>query len=133
MIVPGGGAVETELAKILRRKATQFSGGQQLAVMEFANALEEIAVILSENAGANPMVALTSLRTAHKSPKGRYFGLDLRTGKPINMLRQGYVEPEVVKERYIRAASEVANMILRIDDIVIASKPPPPPKQPEGY
>ncbi|MGQ9513536.1 MAG: thermosome subunit beta [Thermoproteota archaeon] len=133
MVVPGGGAVEAELTKVLRRRATQLSGGEQLAVLGFADSLEEIAVILSENAGANPVVSLTRLRASHKLPTGKYFGLDLRTGKPVNMLKQGVIEPKVVKERYIRAATEVANMILRIDDIVIASKPPPPPKQPEGY
>ncbi|MBO3802504.1 MAG: thermosome subunit [Candidatus Brockarchaeota archaeon] len=133
MVVAGGGAVEAELAKILRRRATRFSGGRQLAVLGFADALEELAIVLSENAGLNPMASLTSLRAAHKSPKGRYFGIDLRTGKPVDMLKRGFIEPLVVKERYIRAASEVANMILRIDDVVIASKPPPPPKQPEGY
>lgn len=130
VIVPGGGAIEAELAKILRRRATQLSGGQQLAVLGFADALEEIAVILSENAGANPTESVTSLRKAHKVVTGKYFGLDLRSGKPVNMLKQGVVEPEIVKERYIRAATEVTNMILRIDDVITASKPPPPPKQP---
>jgi len=130
VIVPGGGAVEAELAKVLRKRATQLSGGQQLAVLVFADALEEIAVILSENAGANPTDSVTSLRKAHKVVTGKYFGLDLRSGKPVNMLKQGVVEPEIVKERYIRAATEVTNMILRIDDVITASKPPPPPKQP---
>jgi thermosome len=129
-VVPGGGAIEEELAKALRRKATQLSGGQQLAVLGFADALEEIAVILSENAGINPVETVTNLRKAHKNPSGRNMGLDLRSGKAVNMFRQGVVESEIVKERCIRAASEVANMILRIDEIVVASKPPPPPKQP---
>jgi thermosome len=130
VIVPGGGAIEVELAKILRRRATQLSGGQQLAVLGYADALEELALILSENAGANPIESVTALRKAHKSVTGKYIGLDLRSGKPVNMLKQGVVEPAIVKERYIRAATEVTNMILRIDDVVVASKPPPPPKQP---
>jgi len=129
-IVPGGGAVEVELAKILKRRAAQLSGGQQLAVIAFADALEEIAVILSENAGANPIESVTRLRKAHKVTSGKNVGLDLQSGKLVDMLKRGVVEPELVKERYIKAATEVTNMILRIDDVVVASKPPPPPKQP---
>lgn len=129
-IVPGGGAVEVELAKILRRKAAQIAGGQQLAVLAFADALEEIAVILSENAGLNPVESVTRLGKAHKATAGKNVGLDLQSGKPVDMLRKGVIEPELVKEHYIRAATEVSNMILRIDDVVVASKPPPPPKQP---
>jgi len=124
LIVPGGGAVEIEVAKNLRRRAEALSGGQQLAVQAFAEALEEIPVNLAENAGQNPVEAITRLRAAHKTKAQTSYGIDLTTGRPVDMVKKGVVEPFSVKERYIKAATEVANMILRIDDIIAAGKPP---------
>ncbi len=48
-------------------------------------------------------------------------GLDMDTGKPVDMLKLGVVEPLRVKTQAIQSAAEAAVMIIRIDD-VIASK-----------
>jgi chaperonin GroEL (HSP60 family) len=120
MLVAGGGAPEVELALRLRAYASTVGGREQLAIESFADAMEIIPKTLAENAGIDTLVAL---RSAHeKGMKGA--GLDMDTGEAVEMLELGVVEPLRVKTQAIKSATEVAVMILRIDD-VIASKSGP--------
>ncbi|MFH1503126.1 MAG: thermosome subunit alpha [Candidatus Diapherotrites archaeon] len=121
LIVPGGGAIEIELAKRLRDFGQSLSGREQLAVEEFANALEFIPLTLAENAGMDPIDVLTELRSRHDSGE-KNAGLDLFENKIVNVLESKIIEPSKIKSQAISSATEVATMILRIDD-VIASKP----------
>jgi chaperonin GroEL (HSP60 family) len=120
MLVPGGGAPEVELALKLRAYAATVGGREQLAIESFADAMEVIPKTLAENAGLDQIDSLVALRSAHE--KGmKTAGLDMDTGKPVDMLKLGVVEPLRVKTQAIQSAAEAAVMILRIDD-VIASK-----------
>jgi len=120
MLVPGGGAPEVELALRLRAYAATVGGREQLAVEAFADAMEVIPKTLAENAGLDQIDSLVALRSAHE--KGmKSAGLSMDTGKPVDMLKLGVVEPLRVKTQAIQSAAEAAVMILRIDD-VIASK-----------
>src|SRR5512137_1366404 len=120
MLVPGGGSPEVELALRLRAYASTVGGREQLAIESFADAMEVIPKTLAENAGLDQIDSLVALRSAHE--KGmKSAGLDMDTGKPVDMLKQGVVEPLRVKTQAIQSAAEAAVMILRIDD-VIASK-----------
>ena len=120
LLVAGGGAPEVELALRLRAYASTVGGREQLAIEAFANAMEVIPKTLAENAGLDQIDSLVSLRSQHE--KGmKSAGLDMDTGKPVDMLKLGVVEPLRVKTQAINSAAEAAIMILRIDD-VIASK-----------
>jgi chaperonin GroEL (HSP60 family) len=140
-IVAGGGAIEAELAKQLRDYAPKVGGREQLAVNAFAESLEVIPWTLSENAGLEPIDIVSELRAAHEKPKGATIGIDVFSGKTMDMRKKGVIEPAIVKEHAIKSASETACMILRIDDVIAASKPkgpemPPagmPPGMPGGY
>jgi thermosome len=120
-IVAGGGAPETELSLQLRKYASQEGGRIQLAIEAFASALEVIPRTLAENAGLDPIDMLVAIRAAHEAGK-KNFGLDVYQGKPVDMLKAGVVEPLRVKTQAISSAAEAAVMILRIDDIIAASK-----------
>lgn len=123
MLVAGGGAPEVELALRLRACASTVGGREQLAIESFADAMEIIPKTLAENAGIDQIDTLVALRSAHeKGMKGA--GLDMDTGEAVEMLKLGVVEPLRVKTQAIKSATEVAVMILRIDD-VIASKSGP--------
>jgi thermosome len=122
-IVAGGGAVEIEVAKGLRNYATKVGGREQLAVEAFADAMEVIPKALSENAGLEPIDTLVELRASHDKPDGQYRGINVFTGKVENMREKGVIEPVVVKEQAIKSATESATMILRIDDVIAATKP----------
>ena len=123
-IVTGGGAVEIELALKLRKYAPRVGGREQMAFESFANAVEVVPSTLAENAGLDVIDTLMGLRKAH-TQKGRnpHAGLDAYSGKVVNMKSRNVVEPLRVKTQALSSATDVATMILRIDD-VIASKQP---------
>ena len=131
-IVPGGGAVEIEVAKELRKYATKVGGREQLAVEAFADAMEVIPRTLAENAGLQPIDILVELRSKHDSADGKNIGINIFTGKLQNSLEEGVIEPLVVKEQAIKSAAESAAMILRIDDVITAKSPKGGPGGPGG-
>jgi thermosome len=134
-IVPGGGAVESEIAKELRGYATKVGGREQLAIEAFAESLEIVPKTLAENAGLEPIDILVGLRSAHDKQSGNIMGVDVFTGKIIDMQKNGVIEPIKVKEQAIKSATEVASMILRIDDVIASTKPKEgkgPGEMPEG-
>ncbi len=136
-VVSGAGATETELAMQLRRFAESLSGREQLAVKAFAEAIEIIPKTLAENSGLDPIDLMTELKAQHD--KGRkWAGIDVFTGKVMDAWKEGVLEPLKVKTQAISSASEVAGMILRIDDVIASGKsesrgmPPGMPGGPEG-
>jgi len=122
-IVAGGGAVEVEVAKELRRYATTVGGREQLAVEAFADAVEVIPKTLAENAGLEPIDIIVELRSTHEKEDGKYKGVNVFTGKLQDSIEKGVIEPAVVKEQAIKSAAESAAMILRIDDVITAKSP----------
>ena len=120
-IVAGGGSPESFVAGKLRDWSSTLSGREQLAADKFAESLEVIPLALAENAGMDPIDTLTELRS--KQAKGsKWSGIDARSGKIVDMSKLDIVEPLSVKEQIIKSATEVASMILRIDDVVASSK-----------
>jgi thermosome len=120
-VVAGAGAPEVEVARNLRLFATSLSGREQLAVLAFADAMEIIPITLAENAGLDPIDVLTDLKVAHDRGV-KWAGIDVFTGKIIDAWSEGIIEPLKIKTQAVSAASEVAEMILRIDDVIAAGK-----------
>jgi len=129
-VVAGAGACEIELARQLRQFATKFSGREQLAVNSFADALEVIPITLAENAGLDPIDSLTELKAAHDKGQ-KWAGLNVFTGKVMDSWAEGIIEPLKIKTQAIKSASEVAELILRIDD-VLAAGGKNKPQMPQG-
>ena len=124
--VAGGGSPETELSLRLKDYAATVGGRAQLAIEAFASALEIIPRTLAENAGLDPIDMLVELRAAHEKG-GKTAGLDVFAGHPGDMQAAGVIEPLRVKTQAISSAAEAAVMILRIDDVIAASKSAAPP------
>ncbi len=120
-IVAGGGAPEAETANELRKYAGKLSGREQLAVIGFAEALEAIPTALAENAGLDPIDTLVDLRSRHDKGE-KWAGVDVFSGKIHDMGKLDVYEPLSVKNQIIKSASEAAVMILKIDDVIAASK-----------
>lgn len=118
-VVAGGGAPEIAMAKKLKDYADSISGREQLAVNAFAEALEIVPKTLAENAGLDSIDSLVDLRAAHEN--SAVMGLDVFTGKVADMKEAGVIEPKRVKKQAIQSASEAAEMILRIDDVIASS------------
>jgi thermosome len=118
--IVGGGASAMEIAQHLKSYASSVGGREQMAIDSYADAVEIIPKSLAENAGYDPINTLIDLRSAH-SKKKKTAGINLKTGKVGDMLRLDVLEPLRVGTQAIDSATDVAIMILRIDD-VIASK-----------
>ena len=119
-VVAGAGAPEVELAMQLRKYAESLSGREQLAVQSFADSMEIIPRTLIENAGLDPIDIMTELKSAH-SKKQRWAGVDVFTGKITDSWKKGVIEPLKIKTQAVSSASEVAIMILRIDDVIASA------------
>ena len=131
--VPGGGAPEIELSLRLASYASSVGGREQLAIEAFAQAMEVIPWVLAENAGLDSMDVVIKLKSVHEGKKAnKNMGLDLNDGKPIDMIKVNVIEPLRVKTQAIKSAFEVANMILRIDDVIASRKAPPGPPGGQG-
>ncbi len=130
-VVAGAGAPELEVAKELRKYAVSLSGREQLAVKAFADALEVIPKTLAENAGMDPIDILVELKAAHEN--GRLWaGINVFEGKILDSWEAGVIEPLKIKTQAISSASEVAQMILRIDDVIAGGKTESPGMPPMG-
>ena len=132
-VLVGGGAAEAHVANKLREWTNSLDGRPQLAAQRFAEGIETIPLVLAENAGMDPLDTQVQLRA--RSSKGKAsFGIDVINTKVADLESENIFEPLAVKEQVINAATEAACMILRIDDVIAASKShnSPPPGGPPG-
>ncbi|ASI14293.1 thermosome [Candidatus Mancarchaeum acidiphilum] len=130
--VVGGGSTETEVAEQLRAYASEIGGREQLAIQKFADALEQIPEVLAQSAGMDPIDTIVQIRSKHKSKEGKSYGVDVYKGAINNMLEAGVVEPTKMKVQEIYSASEAADMILRIDDMISSRSKGGPGGMPQG-
>merc|ERR1711936_103451 len=121
-LVPGGGAVEMEVAHLLAAKSKSLKGVVQWPYRALANALEVIPRTLAQNCGANTIRTLTTLRAKHAEGDKSTWGINGLTGKLEDMKELGILEPLAVKLQIYKTAVETAILLLRIDDIVSGSK-----------
>jgi chaperonin GroEL (HSP60 family) len=120
-IVLGGGSVEAAIAKRVREKALSIKGREQIVLGMFADALEEIPLTIARNAGMDEIDTLTQLRSSHALSNGKVstFGIDAICRK-VKDMSPDVVELTVVKVQVIKTAVEVTNMLLRVDDVLMA-------------
>jgi len=123
LIVAGGGSPEAYLSTELNEWAGSYDGREQLAMKQYAEALEVIPLTIAENAGMDPIDTIIALRANQSSGK-QTMGINAKEGKIGNMFSLDIVEPLAVKEQIIKSATEAACMILRIDDVIAVSGGP---------
>jgi len=123
LIVAGGGSPEAYLAAELNEWSGSSEGREQLAIRQYAEAFESIPLTIAENAGMDPIDTIITLRANQSSGK-QTMGINAKESKIGNMFSLDIVEPLVVKEQIIKSATEVACMILRIDDVIAVSGGP---------
>ena len=130
-IVYGGGSFEMELSKKLKQYAESVGGREQLAIAAFAEAIEIIPRTLAESTGRDPIDLLVELRTMHDKEKTST-GIDVINSKVEDMKKLGVVEPLKIKSQAIKSASEAAEMIIRIDDVITSKSTGGMPGGPGG-
>jgi len=125
--VTGGGSTEVELAMRLKKYAVEVGGREQLAITAFAEALEVIPRTLAESCGLDPIDTIVDLRHKHEGKQSN-FGVDVYRNKLADMKQLGVIEPLKIKKQAMQSASEVTEMILRIDDIIASKSRPSMPQ-----
>ncbi|KXA93344.1 thermosome subunit [candidate division MSBL1 archaeon SCGC-AAA259E22] len=120
-VVPGGGASEIELSMKISEYADSVGGKEALAVRAFADAVESIARSLAENAGLDPIDRIVELRSKHEE-NGAHQGLDAYDGKVKDMMKEGVIEPLLIKTQAVSSGTEAATMIIRVDDVIAAEQ-----------
>jgi chaperonin GroEL (HSP60 family) len=121
-VVVGGGASEVAVSQKIREWSGSLSGREQLAAEKFADALESIPLVLAENAGMDIIDTQVQLRAKSGSTGKVRYGVDVLEGKVADLASKDVYEPLLVKEQIIKSATEAASMILRIDNVITASK-----------
>ena len=130
-VVGGAGAVEIALARALKNFANTLNGKEQLAVLRFADAIEVIPRTLAESAGLDPIDKMAEMRAAHENGM-KWPAIDVFSGAIRDSWQDKIIEPLLVKGQAIKSASEVAVMILRIDDVIASGSESGPPMPPPG-
>ncbi|WP_435158287.1 TCP-1/cpn60 chaperonin family protein [Haladaptatus sp. DFWS20] len=119
-IVPGGGAIETTIARRLRTTASTVGDRRSLVIEAVADAIEGIPKALTRNAGMDTIQTITSLRAAHSNgTKTTGVLSDERTVGEV--VESGILEPAESKRYGLEAAGSVATTILRIDDLIVSN------------
>ena len=117
-VLIGGGACEIDLVRELRTYGESVSGREQLAILAYASAIEIIPRTLIENAGLDTINLIADLKATHEDSST--VGINVFTGKLVDMQEAGVIEPLRIKTQAIQASNEAAEMILRIDDMIAA-------------
>ncbi len=116
-LVAGGGAIEEELAIVIRNESLKYPGKEQIAMHAFANSIEKITQLLISNGGQDPHKVLSELRAKYLNGES-YYGFDQYSGRVANMIELSILEPYKVKEQVLKTAFETAVLLLRVDDVV---------------
>ncbi|KAJ3299396.1 T-complex protein 1 subunit beta [Borealophlyctis nickersoniae] len=131
--VLGGGCAEMLMAKAVDEVAVTTSGKRAIAIESFARALRQLPTILADNAGYDSSELVSQLRAAHYEGKSKH-GLDMVNGKVADVSVLGITESFKLKRQVLLSASEAAELILRVDDIIrcaprtLATEPTKGPK-----
>ncbi|OAG29552.1 T-complex protein 1 subunit alpha [Nematocida displodere] len=120
-VVVGGGAFETALSVYISNLALSFRTNEQIAIQRFADALLRIPRTLLVNAALDANKCLAKLLSEHEA--GNWdAGLDLDRGEVRNNFKSGVIEPLDTKLKALRAATEAAISILRIDEVIVLAE-----------
>ncbi|EDR21880.1 T-complex protein 1 subunit beta, putative [Entamoeba dispar SAW760] len=120
-MICGGGCVEMELSLAVEEAAKKTEGKKALAVEAFARALRQLPMIIADNAGYDSADLVAQLRAAHANNSIQNAGLDMEHGTIADMKQIGIIEPFRVKKHILTAATEAAEMIIRVDHIIQAA------------
>ena len=116
-IVYGGGCAEMVMSKAVDELAKKTPGKRSLAMEAFSRAMRKIPAIIAENGGLDSTEFISQLRAAHEEEGSRQ-GVDILTGNIGDMKECGINESFKVKKCILVSATEAAEMILRVDDII---------------
>jgi chaperonin GroEL (HSP60 family) len=121
-VVPGGGAAESRVAAAVRERAPAADDREALAVEAFADAVGTLVYTLAKNGGLDPLATRADLRAANDpGADDPARGLSLPEGRIVDAAAAGIVDPLAIRRHCYTAATEVASLLVGIDDAVSAT------------
>ena len=116
-IILGGGNSELNMAIAVEDLAKNVQGKKALAIQGFAKALKTLPTIIADNGGYDSSELVQNILFDIRNGKTSH-GLNMIEGSVDCMEKLGIYECLKVKEQAIISATEAAEMILRVDDII---------------
>lgn len=138
-LLPGAGAIEIELVKLITQYGEKTPGLLQLAIKNYAKAFEVIPRVLAETSGLDLSELLSKLYATHSSTDENFdnlsIGIDIDNETEdglIDIKQNGIYDLLSTKKSAIDLATDATNTILSIDQIIMAKRAggPQMPKQP---
>lgn len=117
-MVPGGGAIEIAAMRQVQSVRDSVRGMAAYGVDCVAAALKKPLSHIVANAGFNPLEKIEDVITAQQETGNWKLGVDCDTGEIVDMSAHGVLDPTGVKLYALRAASEIAEAVLRINTII---------------
>jgi chaperonin GroEL len=133
-IVPGGGVALLNVLPALNNTKTEFDE-ERMALKMLTRALEEPMRQLASNAGEDGPVVVEHVRSAQRQHESSSYGYDVMSGKYLDLIEAGIIDPAKVTRTALENAVSVAGMILTTEAL-IADEPEPksngaaPPEMP---
>lgn len=123
-VVFGGGASILEVSKAVNKSRVRQKGEMQLVFEAYSRALEELVEALASNCGLNKLKDTAELRTLHHRKTGFVYGVDALNKRIADVRKVGLYEPFRVFKYWIENATDLASLILKVDDMILSTKPP---------
>ena len=117
-IVYGGGSAEIACALHVSESADKISTVEHYAVKAFGDALDTVPLALAENSGLNPIKTLTDMKARQMQSQNPHHGIDCMAKGTSDMKEQEVFETLAGKKAQFRLATQVVQMILKIDDVI---------------
>ncbi|EEQ39321.1 putative T-complex 1 subunit theta [Clavispora lusitaniae] len=126
-LLPGAGAVEIELAKLITQHGEKTPGLMQLAIKHYAKAFEVVPRVLAETSGLDSTEVLSQLYAAHSAEdnSGLAKGVDVENSSEdglVDTTEAGIFDLLSTKQSAIDFATDAATTILSIDQIIMAKR-----------
>ena len=118
-MIPGGANPEIRVSEELQTAALELDNRVQLAIQGYADAVERMVRTLVENAGLDPFEMLPDLK-ATIATESDSAGILLPSGRITSMRSEGVVDPVSVRIDAYKKATEVASLVISIDDAIDA-------------
>ena len=124
LVVPTAGSELLEMALRLKKYSTRMKGEISLAMDAYSEALIDVVQAMAANSGMTITKTLAELRASHTKTSGRNIGIDAIEGKVVDSKKKRIIEPVKSVRVILRSATELASILLRVDDMLLSVKMP---------
>ncbi|XP_004702545.1 T-complex protein 1 subunit theta-like 2 [Echinops telfairi] len=120
-LLPGAGATEMTLAKILSEKGSKLEGAGGPVFLAFAQALRSLPEALAENAGLTVTNVMTEMHRAHQDGN---FLIGVGQEGIINVAKEQVWDTLMAKARGLQVVADVVLQLVTVDEVILAKKSP---------